>query len=324
LQENNPGEVSFSDIRIVNADNFDWLPSGSIDFVLTDPPFNIARDTNFHTYEKNTIHSYRFDGDKGWDTFSRQAFVELLHEWSAGFSRALRSGGSFAVFCADDYVSDLKQALISAGLKPRRTITWRKPNAVPVNSQHMMMSSCEYIVVGVKGSRATFNSRYGSGDPVSLHETAFVADKVGSIVDMELKSVLRGLQGSIAREDLGQTVETYLLGRAKDIARRITNLDKSSDGGGVLALPNFVNFNSAAGNRLHPTEKPVPLLSYLISLMSRPGDTILDPFSGSGSTGQAAFELGRKAVLVERDEEYFEKSAKRIKKLVGEADQALI
>lgn len=324
MPENSPDEVSYGDIRIVNADNYDWLPSSSIDLVLTDPPFNIARDTNFHTYEKNTIHSYRFDGDKGWDSFSRQDFVELLHSWAIEFARVLRTGGSFAVFCADDYVSDLKQALISAGLKPRRTITWRKPNAVPVNSQHMMMSSCEYVVVGVKGSKATFNSRYGSSDPVSLHETAFVADKVGSIVDMELKALLRDLQGSIAREDLGKAVETYLLGRAEDIGRRISKLDKSNGGSGVLALPNFVNFNSAAGNRLHPTEKPVPLLSYLISLMSRPGDTVLDPFSGSGSTGHASFELGRKAVLVEKDEEYFKKSANRIRALVGEADQTLI
>jgi len=39
----------------VNDDNYLWLPDGSVDLVLTDPPFNIARDTNFHTYEKNTI-----------------------------------------------------------------------------------------------------------------------------------------------------------------------------------------------------------------------------------------------------------------------------
>jgi len=61
----------------------------------------------------------------------------------------------------------------------------------------------------------------------------------------------------------------------------------------------------------HPTQKPLSLMMWCISLA---GDvqTILDPFAGSGTTGRAAKDLGRKAVLVEREERYCEIAASRM------------
>ena len=54
----------------------------------------------------------------------------------------------------------------------------------------------------------------------------------------------------------------------------------------------------------HPTVKPIALLQYLITLITPPGGTVLDPFAGSGTTGQAASELGFDYILVEREPEY--------------------
>ena len=82
-----------------------------------------------------------------------------------------------------------------------------------------------------------------------------------------------------------------------------------------LCIPNFVTFNSKSGNRLHPTEKPVDLLRYLMVLFSNPEDTILDPFAGSASTGETALLTNRKAILVEKDEEFFKKGTDRLKKI---------
>jgi hypothetical protein len=61
----------------------------------------------------------------------------------------------------------------------------------------------------------------------------------------------------------------------------------------------------------HPTEKPLTLFSWCVQ---QAGDvhTILDPFAGSGTTGRAAKDLGRKAVLIEREERYCEIAAKRM------------
>jgi site-specific DNA-methyltransferase (adenine-specific) len=66
-----------------------------------------------------------------------------------------------------------------------------------------------------------------------------------------------------------------------------------------------------AGGR-HPTQKPEALLRELIHLFSMPGQTVLDPFMGSGSTGAAAISLGRRFVGVERDAAFFEVAKARL------------
>lgn len=62
----------------------------------------------------------------------------------------------------------------------------------------------------------------------------------------------------------------------------------------------------------HPTVKPIKLMEYLITLITPPGGTVLDPFMGSGTTGIAAKNLGFGFVGIERSEEYFEIAKRRI------------
>jgi site-specific DNA-methyltransferase (adenine-specific) len=66
-------------------------------------------------------------------------------------------------------------------------------------------------------------------------------------------------------------------------------------------------------NFIHPTEKPVRLAERIIALISDPGDTIYDPFMGSGSFGVAAVKMGRKYIGSEIDGGYFETACKRMK-----------
>jgi site-specific DNA-methyltransferase (adenine-specific) len=66
----------------------------------------------------------------------------------------------------------------------------------------------------------------------------------------------------------------------------------------------------------HPTQKPIALLRELIQRHTDPGETILDPFAGSGTTGRAALDLGRKAILIEREEKWCEVAAKRMSQAV--------
>jgi site-specific DNA-methyltransferase (adenine-specific) len=69
--------------------------------------------------------------------------------------------------------------------------------------------------------------------------------------------------------------------------------------------------NSSVKNH-HPTVKPITLMSYLITMGSREGDLVLDPFLGSGSTCVAAKMLGRSAIGIEIDKEYCEIARERI------------
>lgn len=73
--------------------------------------------------------------------------------------------------------------------------------------------------------------------------------------------------------------------------------------------------NDATGNkRLHPTQKPVPLLEYLIKTYTHEGDTVLDNCMGSGSTGVACLRTGRRFIGIEKDPHYFQTAKERLEK----------
>ena len=66
------------------------------------------------------------------------------------------------------------------------------------------------------------------------------------------------------------------------------------------------------GGNNHPTVKPIALMEYLITMITPPNGTVLDPFMGSGSTGVAAAQAGYVFIGIERHKEYFEIANKRI------------
>ena len=93
---------------------------------------------------------------------------------------------------------------------------------------------------------------------------------------------------------------------------------KRWNGGGSHALWSVPIALDRAGNgaRLHTTQKPLPLMAALVRLFSDDGETILDPFMGSGSTLVAAKQLGRKAIGIEIEERYVEIAIRRLEQEV--------
>ncbi|PZU85450.1 MAG: modification methylase, partial [Chelatococcus sp.] len=67
-----------------------------------------------------------------------------------------------------------------------------------------------------------------------------------------------------------------------------------------------------AGTKVHPTQKPEALLARVLLSASNPGDVVLDPFFGTGTTGAVAKALGRRFVGIERDGTYAEAARRRI------------
>lgn len=79
-------------------------------------------------------------------------------------------------------------------------------------------------------------------------------------------------------------------------------------------LITFPKINSS--KMVHPTEKPVGLLASLITSVTKPGDLILDPFAGSGSTLVAAKKTGRRYIGMELDDQHFETARRRVEEAV--------
>lgn len=79
-----------------------------------------------------------------------------------------------------------------------------------------------------------------------------------------------------------------------------------------------LEFNKPSRNGDHPTMKPVELFAYQISNSTKQGDTIFDPFGGSGTSLVAAEQLGRRCRMLELDERYADVIVKRFEDLTGQ------
>jgi site-specific DNA-methyltransferase (adenine-specific) len=75
----------------------------------------------------------------------------------------------------------------------------------------------------------------------------------------------------------------------------------------------ILRFSNGNNNSTHPTQKPVALYEYLIKTYTQPGELVLDPFAGSGTTGLAALKTGRHYILGDSSQEYADLARKRIK-----------
>lgn len=82
--------------------------------------------------------------------------------------------------------------------------------------------------------------------------------------------------------------------------------------GGVRYPKQVQEFGVVERGTLHPTQKPVALMEYLIKTYTNDGETVLDFTAGSGTTGVAARNLGRKFIGIEMDDHYFEVAKGRI------------
>ncbi|HVY83906.1 MAG TPA: DNA methyltransferase [Caulobacterales bacterium] len=78
------------------------------------------------------------------------------------------------------------------------------------------------------------------------------------------------------------------------------------------------------GGKAHPTQKPEALLHRIVLATSRPGDLVVDPFFGTGTTGAAAKRLGRHYLGIERDASYAAAARARLKKVIPAAAEDLI
>lgn len=75
------------------------------------------------------------------------------------------------------------------------------------------------------------------------------------------------------------------------------------------------------GKTVHPTQKPVALLEYLIKTYTLEGETVLDFTMGSGSTGEACLRTNRNFIGIEKEEKYFNIAKERLEKVKEELEE---
>jgi len=303
-------------ISLINGDMLEQdaaINDNSIDLLLTDPPYNISEDGAQPVWidketgkNKTNIHNQKFSEsfEENWDEVEHDEFLSQIDNWAKFWFKKIRKGGSFAIFISDQYVSYLWTAMENAGFEPKRVWTWKKPAAVPFNRQVNPVSACEYVLFGIKPKgKRTFNADAKEGNIVERYAAA---DKISSIVY------------KLVKESNGIGDIDKIFAEAKKEAIRMLNDRKKTDTGAIqCVIPNTITYSGGLGkNKIHPTQKPTEILEYFIELLSNPGDTVLDTFAGSGSTGVACHTLNRDCILIERDPVMFQKMKTRIDDLL--------
>ena len=88
--------------------------------------------------------------------------------------------------------------------------------------------------------------------------------------------------------------------------------DVRTDNAGTRYPKQVLDFKSEGRGRVHPTQKPVALMEYLIRTYTNEGDVVMDNCMGSGTTGVACINTNRRFIGIEKDEKYFDIAANRI------------
>lgn len=263
--------------RIVAADNLDvlrGLPDASIDLVYIDPPFNTGR-----TQVRRSIATERSaDGD-------RTGYGGHRYRTSALGTRAYADA-------FDDFL-----AFIEPRLRQIQRVLARH-GSLYVHIDYREAHYCKVLVDDIFG-RANF-----------INEIIWAYDYGGRATrrwPAKHDTIL-----FYAKDASAYTFNTGEVEREPYMAPGLVGPDKAARG----KLPTDVWWHtivSPTGREKtgYPTQKPLGILRRIIAASSRPGDLVLDCFAGSGTTGIAAHELGRRFLLVDNNPDALEVMAAR-------------
>lgn len=293
--------------KVTQADCLEFLPQlpeASIDCLLTDPPYGINLD-QWDVLHHNTNSAllgqspaqrgksaFRRRGKpiNGWRAADRdipreyQAFMERFAQ--AAFP-VLKPGASVLLFGARRTVHRAIVAMEDAGFLLRDVLAWEKPAA------HHRAQRLSVVLErrGLHEEAAAWQGfRLGNLAPRWEPIAWFFKPYRLTITD----NILRHGLGAVAVD----SAAALLLGDGK----RATNLVRCGFSAG----------HGDGDERVHEAQKPVRLLEFLIQLVTRTGQVVLDPFAGSGSTAVACVRAGRRFVGCERLPPFVDIAARRI------------
>lgn len=237
-------------IRMFNGDCLEimkGIPDGSIDFVLTDPPYGTTSCK--------------------WDSIIPfEPMWEQLH-------RVLKPNGVICLFGSEPFSSVLRMSNLS---RFKYDWIWDK-----------------------KTGLGFLDSKFR---PLKQHEIISVFSDGGCSNGCKNKMAYNP-QGLIPTSKKNRNTKSNILNsepkQRHDLDTKFTNYPKT-----------ILTYSRETGS--HPTQKPVPLLEYLIKTYTTEGETVLDFTMGSGSTGVACVNTNRHFIGIELDKEYFDIATQRI------------
>jgi site-specific DNA-methyltransferase (adenine-specific) len=296
-------ELADGRLQVFGGDSREVLKTfapDTFDSIVTDPPYSLASIVKRFgaanaAPAKGDVYARASSGFIGqtWDTeetaFSAEFWAQCL--------RVLKPGGFVLAMAAARNYHRLAYAIEDAGFEVRDMIAWLYGTGFP--------KSHSVKLAGLEGWGTALKPAI---EPICMARKPLSEKTIAA-------NVLKWGTGAINID--ASRIETDE--RAE--GRWPANVVHDGSAEVAEAFPTMATarfFYSAKANKKdragskHPTVKPVSLNEYLCTLVTPKGGTVLDPFAGSGSTGQAALNSGFNAVLIERESEYVADIKKRL------------
>lgn len=307
------------DINLLQGDCLELMkdiPDKSIDLILTDPPYNI--------------------GKAKWDKIPN--YIEWCGKWFIECQRVLKDNGSFYWWQNDMVqIAQLMEWLRNnSGFVFNSFIVWDKgdfralswKNPSDVSNLRSWFNTCEYCLfytfqdeTGLSTVMLDTNNfptmrRYFKGlrEYTGLNKKQ-ILERIGqnadhcfrwnsSQWDMPTPETYKQLVDTFGIDKWDGFREYESLRQEYESLRYTHNLDTKHN--------NVWRSQERNNGKQHPTQKPNDLMERIIKTSSNQGDTVLDLFMGSGSTGVACKNLNRNFIGMELDDKYFEIAKRRI------------
>lgn len=240
------------------------LPENSVDLIFTSPPY---ADQRKHTY----------------GGVAPDAYVDWFLPKADEFLRVLKPTGTFVLNIKErvvegerhTYVIELILAMRRRGWLWTEEFIWHKKNSYPGKWPNRFRDNWERLIQFNKSRRFHMYQ-----DAVMVPVGDWAKERLAKLSDTD-----RVRDESKVRSGFGKNVSNWV-------------------GRSMVYPNNVVHLATECSNRSHSAAFPIELPTWFIKLFTVPGDVVLDPFMGSGTTAQAAVRLGRSFVGVELKKEY--------------------
>ena len=274
------------------------IPDGSVDVVISDIPYgiDIAPWDTTHANKNSAL------GGASPAQVSGGGLFKTRGKPKNGWSQADRERPlEFQVFC-ESWLEEIYR--ITKPCSPLVVLTGRQ-------NQHRFTIAAENLGFVLKDTLTWDKIRA----PARAQSVKNVMDKRG------LRFGETGIKlGNLAPvgEPIVYCFKPYGIGSTVTdcfIASGLGCVDMSDQKSNIIKIS-----SSIRGKRQHETEKPVALMEILIKMLSRPEHVVLDMFMGSGTTGVACANTGRKFIGIEMDEKYFEIAKNRVESAYSKSE----
>lgn len=289
--------------RIVQGDciaRMNELTPGSIDLAFADPPFNIG-------YEYDVYN----------DAVEHQQYIDWSNQWISAVWNALKPEGTFWLAIGDEYAAELKLESQKIGFHCRSWVIWYY--TFGVNCARKFTRSHAHLFYFVKDpEKFTFLDEELDNRIPSARELVYKdkrANPKGRLPDDTWIIRPADVVGEMVCDDGSWMHDS--LNPPCDNDRTFTLRPQDSDhcfgaSEDTWYFPRVAGtFKERAG--FHGCQMPEQLLGRIIRTCSRPGDAVLDPFSGSATTLAVAKKLGRRFIGFDLSQDYVQYGIERLK-----------